>query len=62
MLAPGFVTEAAPPVFGASRVYFNKPQDLERARALVLLAYEREVKRGESGSAGMDTPEAAGSW
>ncbi|MGE5306952.1 MAG: iron-containing redox enzyme family protein [Alphaproteobacteria bacterium] len=62
MLAPGFVVEAAPAVFGASRVYFNKPQDLEKARALVLSAYEREIKRAEIGSAGMDTPEAAGSW
>ncbi len=62
MLAPGFVTEAAPAVFGASRVYFDKSQDLEKARALVLSAYEREVKRAETGSAGMDTPEAAGSW
>ena len=62
MLAPGFVAEAAPPVFGASRVYFNKPQDLDKLRALVLLAYEREVKRGETASAGIDTPEAAGSW
>jgi pyrroloquinoline quinone (PQQ) biosynthesis protein C len=58
MLAPGFVTEAAPPVFGASRVYFDKPQDLEKARALVLSAYEREVKRAETGSVG----EEAASW
>jgi pyrroloquinoline quinone (PQQ) biosynthesis protein C len=62
MLAPGFAAEAAPAVFGASRVYFNTPQDLEKLRALILLAYEREVKRGEPGSAGVDTPEAAGSW
>jgi pyrroloquinoline quinone (PQQ) biosynthesis protein C len=62
MLAPGFGAEAAPAVFGTSRVYFDKPRDLEKLRALVLLAYEREIKRGETGSAGMDTPEAAGSW
>ena len=58
MLAPGFAVEAAPAVFGASRVYFNKPQDLEKARALVLSAYEREVKRAETGSVG----EEAASW
>jgi predicted type IV restriction endonuclease len=45
MLAPGFEVDAAPEVFGKSRVYFNTPADLDKLRALVLVAYEDEAKR-----------------
>lgn len=45
MLAPGFEVEAAPEGFGKSRVYFNAPTDLEKLRALVLVAYEEEFRR-----------------
>ncbi len=45
MLAPGFEVEAAPDALGKSRVYFNAPTDLEKLRALVLVAYEDEAKR-----------------
>lgn len=62
MLSPGFKVEASPPVFGRSRVYFESPKELEKLRALIFLAYERQVKRAESGLAGDDTPEAAVSW
>jgi pyrroloquinoline quinone (PQQ) biosynthesis protein C len=45
MLSPGFEVEGTPAVFGASRVYFNSVQDLEKLRALIFSAYEAEVKR-----------------
>jgi pyrroloquinoline quinone (PQQ) biosynthesis protein C len=57
-LSPGFTVEAVPEVFGRSRVYFGAPKDIEKLRTLVLIAYEREVKRAETGSA----EEEAASW
>ncbi|QSQ26844.1 type I restriction enzyme HsdR N-terminal domain-containing protein [Pyxidicoccus parkwayensis] len=45
MLAPGFEVEAAPDGIGKSRVYFNATSDVEKLRALVLVAYEEEAKR-----------------
>ncbi|AKJ07595.1 hypothetical protein ATI61_10738 [Archangium gephyra] len=48
MLAKGFEVEATPESIGKSRVYFNAPSDLEKLRALVLVAYEDEVKRQSS--------------
>ncbi|MFP2932100.1 hypothetical protein ACLESO_44440 [Pyxidicoccus sp. 3LG] len=60
MLAPGFQVEAAPDGIGKSRVYFNAPTDLEKLRALVLVAYEDEVKRQssapEAGAAVVESP------
>ncbi len=61
-LSPGFKVEGAPAVFGASRVYFEKPRDLEKLRALVFHAYEREIQRA-NGRPGEDaTLEAGGHW
>lgn len=57
-LSPGFTVDAVPEVFGRSRVYFGAPKDIEKLRTLVLLAYEREVKRAETGS----VEEEAASW
>ena len=48
MLAKGFEVEATPESIGKSRVYFNAPSDIEKLRALVLVAYEDEVKRQSS--------------
>jgi hypothetical protein len=63
LLAPGFEVDAAPEVFGKSRVYFNAPSDLEKLRALVLVAYEDEAKRQqaqatEGGASGNDSASA----
>lgn len=58
MLAPGFRVESAPENLGKSRVYFNVPTDFERLRALVIVAYEEEVKRRDSNAP--DTDDAAG--
>lgn len=49
-LAPGFQVEQAPESTGKSRVYFNSAADVERMRALVIVAYEEEVKRRDSGA------------
>lgn len=43
-LAPGFQVEAAPEVFGRSRVYFSSIPDLDKLRTLILVAYEEEAK------------------
>ncbi|EPX57580.1 Prophage Lp2 protein 6 [Cystobacter fuscus DSM 2262] len=45
LLAKGFEVEATPDSLGKSRVYFNAASDIEKLRALVLVAYEDEVKR-----------------
>ncbi len=60
MLAPGFEVDAAPEVFGKSRVYFNAPADLEKLRTLVLVAYEDATKRqstlaAEGGASGNES-------
>lgn len=47
LVARGFESEAAPETFGKARVYVSGPKDAEKLRALVLLAYEEECKRGE---------------
>lgn len=47
LVARGFEIEAAPETFGKARVYVSGPKDAEKLRALVLLAYEEECKRGE---------------
>jgi hypothetical protein len=52
MLSPGFQVEAAPGVFGASRVYFNTAKDVEKLRPLVFVAYENEAKRSVTAPAG----------
>jgi len=54
MLARGFQVEATPESMGKSRIYFNTAADFDRLRALVLVAYEEEVKRRDS-----DAPEDA---
>ncbi|ATB30905.1 type I restriction endonuclease [Melittangium boletus] len=48
MLAKGFEVEATPESLGKSRVYFNTTSDIEKLRALVLVAYEDEAKRQSS--------------
>lgn len=48
MLAKGFEVESTPESVGKSRVYFNASSDIEKLRALVLVAYEDEVKRQSS--------------
>lgn len=40
LLSPGFEVEAAAPVFGRSRVYFNGAADIEKLRVLVLRSFE----------------------
>lgn len=51
LLAPGFQVEATPESMGKSRIYFNVASDIERLRALVIIAYEEEMKRRESAPA-----------
>lgn len=55
LLARGFEVEAAPDGVGVSRVYVQSAKDAEKLRALVLVAFEDQVRRaasdGESGSA-----------
>jgi len=58
LLSPGFAVEAAPAVFGASRVYFDTPRDLEKLRALIFFAYEDEVKHIATSSAANTSPPA----
>ncbi|MCP3101667.1 type I restriction enzyme HsdR N-terminal domain-containing protein [Myxococcus sp. K15C18031901] len=48
MLAPGFEVETAPDGIGRSRVYFNASSDIEKLRALVLVAFEEEARRQNS--------------
>jgi hypothetical protein len=50
LLAPGFQAEPTPESMGKSRVFFNAAADVERMRALVIVAYEEEVKRRDSGA------------
>ncbi|WP_342375392.1 type I restriction endonuclease [Myxococcus stipitatus] len=50
LLAPGFEVETAPDGLGKSRVFFNASSDIEKLRALVLVAYEEEAKRQSSGT------------
>jgi len=50
MLAPGFQVDAAPESMGKSRIYFNTAGDFERLRALVIVAYEEEVRRRDAGA------------
>ncbi|AGC47243.1 hypothetical protein MYSTI_05970 [Myxococcus stipitatus DSM 14675] len=56
MLAPGFEVEAAPDGMGKSRIFFNASSDIEKLRALVLVAYEEEAKRQSSGTAEGSAP------
>jgi hypothetical protein len=58
LLAPGFQTEPTPESMGKSRVFFTAAADVERLRALVIVAYEEEVKRRDSG-APEDTADSA---
>jgi pyrroloquinoline quinone (PQQ) biosynthesis protein C len=44
-LAAGAEVEEAPEVFGASRVYFAAPRELDRLRGLVVAAYDEQVRR-----------------
>jgi hypothetical protein len=60
LLAPGFEAEAAPEGFGKSRVYFNAPADIEKLRALVLVAYEEELKRHAPGAPEVDDEDTGG--
>jgi hypothetical protein len=62
LLAPGFELDAPPEGVGKSRVYVSGTKDLDRLRPLILLAYEDEVKRAESGAADEEdgAPEGAG--
>jgi hypothetical protein len=47
LLAPGFKVEAAPESIGKSRVYISGASDIDRLRALVMVAYEEEAKQHE---------------
>ena len=49
LLAQGFEVEAAPDLFGKSRIYFNSVRDLEKLRALIHFAFEEECRRLEAG-------------
>lgn len=49
MLAPGFEVDTPPENFGKSRVYVAGPKDFDRLRPLILLAYEDEIRRCETG-------------
>jgi len=46
LLAHGFEVEASQ---DGSRVYLSAPKDLHRLRPLLLVAYEEEIKRKETG-------------
>lgn len=61
LLTPGFEVEPAPEVLGKSRVYIAGTKDLDRLRPLVLLAYEDEVRRAETGATEDDDVADAGS-
>lgn len=50
LLARGFEVEVAPEAMGKSRVYVSSAKDVEKLRALVLVAFEDEVRRVESGA------------
>jgi predicted type IV restriction endonuclease len=54
LLAPGFEVDATSEGNGKSRVYVSGLKDLERLRPLLLLAFEDEVRRAESGDAEED--------
>jgi predicted type IV restriction endonuclease len=58
LLAPGFEVDATSEGNGKSRVYVSGLKDLERLRPLLLLAFEDEVRRAESGDAEEDEPPA----
>jgi hypothetical protein len=49
LLAPGFQVEVTPDALGKSRVFFGTASDFERLRALVIVAYEEEIKRRDAG-------------
>ena len=49
-LAGRFEVEAAPEVFGTSRVHFASPADVDALRSLVLAAYDDEVRHIEAGT------------
>ena len=51
-LSPGFTVEAAPPIFGRSRIFFNTPEDMDKLRALIFSAYENEVRRSRADTIG----------
>jgi hypothetical protein len=59
LLAHGFEVEAPPESMGKSRIYITSLKDLERLRPLILLGYEDEMKRSESGAEDDDAPPAA---
>ncbi len=50
LLARGFEVEVAPEGIGRSRVYVASAKDVEKLRSLVLVAFEDEVRRVESGA------------
>ena len=58
LLAHGFEVEAPPESIGKSRIYITSLKDLERLRPLILLGYEDEMKRSESGAEDDDAPPA----
>jgi hypothetical protein len=49
----------APESTGKSRIYFNSASDFERLRALVIVAYEEEVRRRDAGVPEESTESAA---
>jgi hypothetical protein len=59
LLAPGLDLDAPSEAMGKSRVYITTIRDLDRLRPLVLLAYEDEVKRAETGGGDDDEPAEA---
>lgn len=56
LLAHGFEVEAPPESIGKSRIYITSLKDIERLRPLILLGYEDEMKRSESGAEDDEAP------
>jgi hypothetical protein len=50
LLAHGFEVETAPECLGTSRVYFTVVRDVEKLRPLILMAYEEQIRRMNSGA------------
>lgn len=59
MMAPGFQVEATPESMGKSRIFFSSAADFDRLRALVIVAYEEEVKRRDTAAPDDPTESAA---
>ncbi|WP_437975384.1 type I restriction endonuclease [Sorangium sp. So ce295] len=60
LLAPGFEVDVPSENVGKSRVYVSGLKDLERLRPLLMLAFEDEIRRAESGDAPEEEESPAG--